>query len=88
MALSSIDQQKLLNAGFTLIRKEDKSQLTRQAATATESAAIVRKPSGFIIKAKQGERHEWFTFEKEFASAAARDRRMIELLAKPTYLEV
>lgn len=58
--MNGTDQQKLVRAGFTIIRKEDHIRL--------------------IIKFKGPGARDWRTLEKGFASKAALERRMNELL--------
>jgi len=58
------DQQKLVAAGFTIIRKEINNDLR----------------VNLRIKTKGNGSHEWKTLEKGFASKAALERRMKELL--------
>lgn len=63
--MNSTDQQKLINAGYTIIRRED------QYTSDPHLLRIKYKGNGF---------HEWRTLEKGFASKAALERRMKELL--------
>jgi hypothetical protein len=58
--MSGSDQQKLVNAGFTIIRIDEQPTLR--------------------IKFKGNGGHEWKTLEKGFASRAAVERRVKELL--------
>jgi len=59
--MNETNQQKLVNAGFRIIRRED------------------HLPAYLRIKVKGGS-HEWKTLEKGFATKAALNRRMDELL--------
>jgi hypothetical protein len=68
--MNATDQQKVVNAGFTIIRKED-FNLNGQMR----------------IKTKGTGSHEWKTLEKGFATKAALDRRMKELLQDPKTVE-
>ncbi len=70
------DQKKLLNAGFTIIRPAEELRSGAHGPTYTYS-----------IKAKAGQRHEWFTLETGFPSKAARDRRVKEFKAMPTHIQ-
>jgi hypothetical protein len=65
--MNGTDQKKLIIAGYTLLRKDDKPTPR--------------------IKIRSAKNFEWQTFEKDFASKAARDRRMAELLQSSTTLE-
>ncbi len=65
--MNSTDQQKLIIAGYTLLRRDD-----------TPAPRI---------KIRSALNFEWQTFEKNFASKAARDRRMNELLKLSTTIE-
>ena len=65
--MNNTDHQKLIKAGYTLLRKDDQPTIR--------------------IKVKSAITLEWQTFETGFASKAARDRRMAELLKSTTTLE-
>jgi hypothetical protein len=64
--MSATDQQKLIKAGFVIIRKDEQN---------------------LRIKFKGNGSHEWATFEKGFASKAALQRRVNELLILSTFVE-
>lgn len=68
--MNATDQQKLVNAGFTIIRKEDFNMNGQMR-----------------IKTKGAGSHEWKTLEKGFATKAALERRMKELLQDPKTVE-
>ena len=67
--MDATNQQKLLTAGFTIIRDE----VIHKGGSRYESK----------IKAKTKERREWFTLEKGFTSIASLTRRISELLKDP-----
>lgn len=64
--MNATDQQKLLNQGFTIVRRQ---------VLGNNPASITR-----CIKAKTSVKREWFTLEKDFPTAASLVRRMDELL--------
>lgn len=63
--MNAHDQQKLVTAGFTIIRREDHYN---------------SDPHLMRIKVKGNGSHEWKTLQKGFPTKAALDRRMKELL--------
>lgn len=65
--MSNNDHQKVLAAGFTIIRERD-------------HYGIGGKPSALHIYAKTKQQPEWHMHERDFKSKAARTRRMQELL--------
>lgn len=64
--MNATNHQKLLNAGFTIIRQE-----------ARHISGFNYKCQ---IKAKTPGRREWHTMQKDFISVAAMNRRASELL--------
>jgi hypothetical protein len=68
--MNATDQQKLVKAGFTIIRKEDFNMNGQMR-----------------IKVKGSGSHEWKTLEKGFATKAALERRMKQLLEDPMTVE-
>ena len=64
--MNATDQQKLLNHGFTIIRRQ---------VVGNDPVNTKR-----IIKAKTCVRREWFTLEQNFPTAASLQRRMDQLL--------
>jgi len=73
--MDATNQEKILNAGFTIIRKEEGRQRRNEGP-----AFIANNLMGGKIKYKNNEQREWKTLEKDFVSNAALDRRMKELL--------
>lgn len=71
--MNATNQQKLLNAGFTIIRDD----VRHISGTNYKSA----------IKAKTPQRRDWFTLEKGFPTVAAMVRRKEELLKDPMTVE-
>lgn len=74
------DRMKLLDAGFTVIRKSE---------TATYPDGYGNEPvyKDICIKGVTAAQHNWFTLEKWFASRTARDKRMAELLKDKKTIE-
>ncbi len=71
------DQLKLLNAGFTIIRK---------SITPVYAGGNIIG-SACAIKYKTSENHEWRVMEKGFTSKAALQRRVDELLKNDKIVE-
>lgn len=69
--MNAKDQAKIIDAGFTIIRKE----------FSTDNKMPHR------IKAKTKEKREWHTLENKFPSKAALERRFDELLNYPFTVE-
>lgn len=67
--MNATDQQKVLNAGFTIIRDE----VLHKGGSKYQGK----------IKAKTKVRREWFTLEKDFKTRSALISRMNELLQDP-----
>ena len=67
--MDATNHQKILNAGFTIIR--------------TEATHVVSHTYNYKIKAKTQKRREWFTLEKDFATGVAFSNRVKELLKDP-----
>ncbi len=73
--MNAKDQIKVCAAGFTILRSE-----VRSAMTGPEKS--------FFIKHKTPEKPDaWHTFEKDFASEAAMNRRMTELLKDKMFIQ-
>lgn len=71
--MNATDHRKLLNQGFTIIRRQ---------VLGNNPASIKRS-----IKAKSLARPEWFTLENNFPTAASLVRRMDELLKDEKVVE-
>jgi predicted Rdx family selenoprotein len=69
--MNATDQQKLVKAGFTIIR-------TELAPGSGDNHRIKTKGSGS---------HEWKTLEKGFPTKAALERRVNELLKDPIIVQ-
>lgn len=67
------DQAKLLNAGFTILRKRDFTRMN--------------KPVKFEIFQKTPERREWHTREWLFTGITHRNERLRELLKDSMIIE-
>lgn len=67
------DQLKLLEVGFTIIRKEIREG---------NGGKVLR-----LIKAKNKERKEWYIYAKDFESNNAIEKRMAALLKNPMIIE-
>ena len=67
--MNATDQQKILNAGFTIIR--------------TEATHVVSHTYNYKIKGKTKTRREWFTLQKDFPTGVAFAARIKELLTDP-----
>lgn len=72
--MNATNQQKLINAGFTIIRKE----ISTIGGDHHDNNRIKYKGTGS---------HEWKTLEKGFPTKAAIERRMKELLKDPKTVE-
>ena len=67
------DQVKVLDAGFTIIRKE-----IREGG----DGKVLR-----LIKQKTRDRKEWHVYAKDFESDASLERRMTAILINPFIIE-
>jgi hypothetical protein len=72
--MTTKDQLKLLNAGFTIIRPE--------VSHIAMNKVITRK-----IKAKTTCRHEWHTLETGFITDVIFKKRIAKLLESPTVVQ-
>lgn len=74
------DRMKLLEAGFTVIRKSE---------TVTYPDGYGNEPvyKDICIKGVTPTQHNWVTLEKGFASRTARDKHMAELLRDRKIIE-
>jgi hypothetical protein len=73
--MNQIDQQKVLQKGFIIIRKRDISSI-KEAGKQTHR-----------IVCKTADQPEWHRFGPDFPSKAARDREMKELLTMNAIIE-
>lgn len=71
--MNATDQQKLLNAGFTIIRRR---------ITGDDPAIFKR-----CIYAKTADKREWFMLESNFPTAVSLTRRMAQLLTDEKTVE-
>jgi hypothetical protein len=72
--MTATDQQKVLKAGFTIIRKRE---FIRKGA----------RPKRFEIFQKTPERHEWHSREWLFSGVTERDTKVKQLLNDPKIVE-
>jgi len=71
--MTAIDQQKVLDAGFIIIRKRDFTRMN--------------KPKRFEIFQKTPERREWHSREYLFTGVTERDTRVKKLLKDSKIVE-
>jgi hypothetical protein len=71
--MTAKDQQKVLDAGFTIIRKRDFVRKNKQKR--------------FEIFQKTPERREWHSLEWSFSGVTERDKQISQLLTEPNIVE-